>query len=66
MNNNKGSNFFLLIIAIITGNKLIQHTDFKNFRFEKPFLDIIYLIVFLMAVCLISYNLFDYFKHKNK
>ncbi len=50
MENNKGLNFFFIIIAIITGSKLIKHFDFQNLTFEKPALDIIYLIAFVASI----------------
>lgn len=50
MDKKKGINFFMVIIAIVTGSKLYQHIDFKNMKMEKPALDIIYLVAFLMSV----------------
>lgn len=49
----KGINFFFLIIAIITGSKLYQHTDFKNLQFQKPAIDTIYLLAFAASVILL-------------
>lgn len=50
MDNKKGLNIFLLIIAIITGSKVFKHFDFQNLKFEKPVLDIIYLITFAASI----------------
>lgn len=57
MNNNRGFNFFLVIIAFVTGSKLVSHTDFKNWTFEKPAIDTLYLIVFLLSVFFIVWEL---------
>jgi hypothetical protein len=53
MENKKGINFFLAIIAIITGSKLYKHFDFQNLRFEKPLIDTIFLLTFVGAVTLL-------------
>ncbi len=50
MDKKKGINFFMVIIAFVTGSKLYQHIDFKNMKMEKPVLDIIYMVAFLMSV----------------
>lgn len=50
MEHKKGLNFFLLMIAIITGGKVIKHFDYHNFSFEKPALDTVYLIAFLVSI----------------
>lgn len=50
MENKKGINFFFAIMAIITGNKLIQHFDFQNFKFEKPTIDMLYLFTFIGSI----------------
>lgn len=50
MKNKQGLNFFLIIIAIITGSKLIKHFDFQQFTFEKPAQDTLYLIAFAATV----------------
>lgn len=64
MESKKGLNFFFIIIAIITGSKIIIHFDFQNFKFEKPALDIIYLITFLISIFIL---IRDYKKRlKNK
>ncbi len=50
MENKKGLNFFLVIIAIITGSKVYKHFDFENLKFEKPLIDVIFLLTFLACV----------------
>ncbi len=50
MENKKGLNFFLVIIAIITGRKVYKHFDFENLKFEKPLIDVIFLLTFLACV----------------
>lgn len=53
MENKKSVNFFLAFIAIILGWTLFKHFDFKTFKFADPYLDILYLIVFLISIFLI-------------
>lgn len=50
MNKKSGVSFFLVVIALIVGRRLFQHFDFETFTFEKPLLDIIYLITFIVMV----------------
>lgn len=59
MNNKKGGNFLLLIIAIISGGKVYKHFDFENLKFQKPVLDIIYLIVFVVSIVLFFKGYFE-------
>ena len=63
MDSKKGINFFFAIIAIITGSKLYKHFDFQNLKFEKPAIDIIYLIAFLASIIFI---IKDYIKQPEK
>nr|WP_315170488.1 hypothetical protein [uncultured Flavobacterium sp.] len=63
MKEKKGLNFFLLIIVMLMGSKLFNHFDFQNFKFEKPMLDMVYLLSFLMALFIV---LKDYFKCPQK
>lgn len=63
MKNTKGINFFFLIILIITGSKLCQHFDVDNFKFEKPAIDMIYLVTFIAMMALI---IKDFFKKTDK
>lgn len=50
MDNKKGQGFFFLIIALILGVTLFKQFDFQNFKFEKPLLDTVYLLTFIVAV----------------
>jgi hypothetical protein len=63
MNGKKGINFFFAIIAIIIGSKLYKHFDFQNFKFEKPAIDIIYLITFVASIIFL---IKDYIKRPEK
>jgi len=49
--------FVLIIIAVILGGALLRHFDFKTQQFEKPGLDILYGIVFIVAVFLLLRDL---------
>lgn len=53
MDNKKGINLFLAFIAVILGWTLFKHFDFKAFKFADPYLDILYLIVFVISIYLI-------------
>jgi hypothetical protein len=50
MDSKKGINFFFAIIAIITGSKLYKHFNFQDLKFEKPALDVIYLVAFVASL----------------
>jgi hypothetical protein len=63
MDNKKGLNFFFVIIAIITGSKVFKHFDFQNLKFEKPVLDIIYLITFLATI---TFLINDFLKQRKR
>lgn len=56
MDNKKGINLFFAFMAIILGWTLFKHFDFKTFKFADPYLDIIYLIVFIISIYLIIKN----------
>lgn len=56
MRNKKGTNFFLGIIAIILGWTLFKQFDFKNLKFEKPALDIVYIIGFAISIYFLIKN----------
>jgi len=62
MKNNKGLNFFFLLIAIIVGSALFKQFDFKNLKFEKPALAIVYLLTFGFSL----YFLIKHYKNKPK
>jgi hypothetical protein len=50
MENKKGINFFFAIIAIILGSAIYKQFDFKNLKFEKPALAIVYIITFIACI----------------
>lgn len=50
MENKKEINFFLLVIAIILGSVLWKQFNFNTFKFEKPALAALYLIVFVASI----------------
>lgn len=52
-------NVFFAIMAIILGVKLYKHINFKNFTFEKPLIDTIYLITFIGSVFFVIKGLLD-------
>lgn len=54
-NKNTGS-FIFKIIAIILGIVLFKQFDFQNLKFEKPWLAIIYIIVFVFSIYFIIKN----------
>ncbi len=56
MKNTRLPNFFFIIIAIILGVKLFKDFDLENLKFEKPALDIIYLIGFIFSIFAIVKN----------
>lgn len=56
MENKKPILFTFWIIAIILGVVLYKQFDFENFKFEKPALAIVYLIVFAFSVFVIIKN----------
>jgi hypothetical protein len=56
MDNKKGTSFFLAFIAILLGRILLKHFSFKTFSFKEPILDILYLVVFVIAIYLIIKN----------
>ncbi|MFK7953830.1 MAG: hypothetical protein AB8B73_13375 [Ekhidna sp.] len=51
MENKKTPNFFLLVIVTILGMAIYKEFDFQSFRFDKPALAVVYIIVFV--VCLV-------------
>ena len=56
MENNKMPNFFFGIIATILGVTLFKHFDFQNLKFEKPALDVVYLITFAISIYMLVKN----------
>ena len=53
MENKKGINWFFAFIAFTLGLTLYKHIDFKNLTMKEPYLDILYIIVFLVSILLI-------------
>lgn len=62
MENNKIPTFAFGVIAVILGYTLIKHFDFENIRFQKPWLDILYLIIFAFSI----YALIKSFKKRTE
>ncbi len=63
MDNKKGINFGMVIIAFILGMAIFKHFNFETYSFKKPALDTVYIIAFLGAL----YFIFkDYFKREKK
>lgn len=58
MENKKGINFVFAIVAVIIGVALWKQFDFDTFKFQKPALAIVYLVVFIASVYLLikDYN----------
>jgi nicotinamide riboside transporter PnuC len=53
MENNKRKNWFFVFIAFTLGLTLNKHIDFKNLTLKEPFLDTLYIIVFITSIYLI-------------
>ncbi len=53
MENKKRINWFFVLIAFTLGLTLNKHIDFKNLTLKEPFLDILYIIVFIISIYLI-------------
>lgn len=53
MNDKKGMNWFFVFIAFTLGLTLIKHIDFKNLKLKDPFLDMLYIIVFIISIYVI-------------
>ena len=48
--NNKVPSFIFGVVAVILGWTLVKHFDFENLRFKQPWLDILYIIIFLFSI----------------
>jgi len=59
----RGINWFFAFIALTLGGTLIKHFDYKNFTFEDPALDILYLIIFIISI---YFLIKDFIKHPEK
>ncbi len=49
----KGINWFFVFIAFTLGLTLKKHIDFRNLTLKEPFLDTLYIIVFVISIYLI-------------
>ncbi|MBF4491004.1 hypothetical protein IRZ83_00515 [Flavobacterium sp. JLP] len=56
MENKKLLSFTFWIVAIILGVTLFKQFDFKNLKFEKTGLAIVYIIAFLISVFVLVRN----------
>lgn len=65
MDSKKELYVFLPFIALILGITLVKHIDFINLTLEDPFMDILYMVVFIAAVYFMIYNKVKISKHKN-
>lgn len=45
-------NFLFVIIAVILAGAIYKQFDFQNFKFEKPALAVVYIIVFIFCIVL--------------
>jgi nicotinamide riboside transporter PnuC len=50
MENKKGINWFFALIAFTLGLTLFKNIDFATFTLKDPFLDVLYLIVFVLSI----------------
>jgi len=50
MGNKKAKAFLFAIIAVILGLTIIKHFDVEQMKFEKPALDTLYILTFIMSV----------------
>lgn len=53
MEQKKKINFIYIIIALMTGVRLLKHFNFETYSFKTPALDAIFLITFILAVYLL-------------
>ena len=60
--NNNIPSFILGVVAVILGWTLVKHFDFKNLRFEQPWLDALYIMIFLFSI----YGLIKSYKSKTQ
>lgn len=65
MENKNNTSFILIIIAIILGSSLFKHFDFENMRFQKPWLDAIYFVTFVVTVYFLIRNYINKDQNKN-
>ena len=53
MNDKKGLNITLILMAFILGITLLRHFNFETLRFKMPALDILFLLAFIVSIYLI-------------
>lgn len=56
MDKRKAPLFTMSIVAIILGVTLFKQFDFENFKFEKPWLAVVYIIAFVFSVYVVVRN----------
>ncbi|TDX14263.1 hypothetical protein [Flavobacterium sp. S87F.05.LMB.W.Kidney.N] len=56
MENKKPITFIFWVITIILGVTLYKQFDFETFKFEKPALAVLYIIVFVFSVIVLIKN----------
>lgn len=56
MENKKTPTFMFGVVAIILGWTLFKHFDFKNLSFQKPWLDGLYLVIFILSIYILIKN----------
>jgi hypothetical protein len=57
MEKKKGMKWFFVFIAFTLGLTLKKHIDFMNLTLKEPFLDTLYIIVFIISIYLIIKDL---------
>lgn len=65
MGDKKDMNWFFAFIAFTLGLTLIKHIDFKTLTLKKPLLDILYIVVFIIAIYFIIKDLKKRITNKN-
>lgn len=56
MKNKKGISFFFTVVVLIVGKALYNQFDFETFKFEKPALAALYIIVLASSTYLLVKN----------
>lgn len=54
MENKKGVNVVLVLMASVLGTTVIKHFDFNTLSFKMPVLDTIFLLTFILSIYLIA------------
>lgn len=62
----KGLSFTMIVVALILGPILYKQFNFETYRFEKPALAALYLIVFIAAVMILIKDFLRNRKDNNK